>query len=151
MKLFIHRLAEVLAITLMLTLLITSVGAVFSTSLTVLAAVKRLVLYVGLPSLGALLAVMAATVSSLGVGHIGRRFAELRSRFKWIAGVALLVMLPLAGLLYYKSEMRQFDAVFAGLEGLELVVWMLELMLLLLNLRVGLSLLGHLRRRSIWA
>ncbi|MDD1782562.1 hypothetical protein LRP49_15425 [Enterovibrio sp. ZSDZ35] len=79
-----------------------------------------------------------------GKGVIGAK--QLRMRIASMTG--LLVMVPAAVYLYFKSEAGEFDAFFWSVQALELVGGAVNLTMISLNIRDGLSLKKSKKVRS---
>lgn len=97
-----------------------------------------------------LIAAMAATGAS-GISLAGGRAGPLvnvkKMRMKLLAANGLLVMLPSAAFLYFRAAAGQFDALFYGVQAIEIVGGCAQLALLGLNLRDGFKLTKGKRAR----
>lgn len=96
----------------------------------------------------ALVVAMAATGGSgfaLGKDRKGRLIEEKKKRMPFIGANGLLVMIPAALFLSMKATAGEFDALFYGVQAVELAVGAVQLTLLSRNFRAGLRLSGRLR------
>jgi hypothetical protein len=94
-------------------------------------------------------ALIAVGSSGLALAK-GRRAGLIGTKFKrmpLIAGNGILVLVPSALFLASKARGAEFDAVFYGVQALELAAGATNMTLLALNMRDGLTLKGRLRRR----
>jgi hypothetical protein len=98
-----------------------------------------------------LIPAMAATGASgfaLARGRSGRIVNIKAQRMKIIAGNGLLILLPSAFVLASWANAGRFDGMFYALQGLELVAGAVNIALLILNMRDGLTLGGYLKRKA---
>lgn len=96
-----------------------------------------------------LIPAMAITGGSgffLAGGRSGRLVDVKKKRMPIIAANGLLIMVPSAFFLSHKATAGEFDAVFYGVQAVELAVGLVQLALMGLNFRDGLKLAGRLRR-----
>lgn len=94
-----------------------------------------------------LIPAMAATGASgfaLGRGRSGRLISAKGRRMRFIAGNGILVLIPAAFTLAWLANAGRFDALFYGIQLIELGAGALNLALLGLNIRDGLRLSGRL-------
>ena len=80
----------------------------------------------------------------------GRRGGLAGAKFKrmpWIAANGILVLIPSALFLASKARVAEFDTSFYAVQALELVAGGANITLLGLNMRDGLKMKGHFRRR----
>lgn len=94
-----------------------------------------------------LMATAGASGFRLGRGRLDRHTRAKRNRMKWIAGIGLLVLLPLAVFLRMKAVAGELDTTFAIAQGVELVAGAINGSLLGLQVRDGLRMTGRLSRR----
>jgi hypothetical protein len=113
----------------------------------VVAAVKTSVV-AGLFALIPAMAIAGATGRRLaGPSPVGLAARKLR-RLKFAALNGLCVLVPCALFLALKARAGELDSSFAAVQALELAAGLVNLVLMGLNIRDGLSLSGRLRRRS---
>jgi hypothetical protein len=138
MKTILHAAAGTLSIVLVAGFLASTVVAELFLSYPGIAAVKA-----GIAATIALLVgAMAATGGSgaiLARGRVSPVIKRKVLRMKLIAANGLLVMLPSAIFLYYRSAANQFDAIFLTVQVVEIAGGMLQLFLLGRNFRDGLK------------
>ena len=94
------------------------------------------------------LAATGGSGAALAAGRKGGRLDAKRRRMAIAAANGLLVLVPAALFLAWKAGLGEFDALFYGVQILELAAGALNILLLGLNLRDGLAMTGRLRRRS---
>lgn len=75
----------------------------------------------------------------LGRGRSGRMIAAKKKRMLLIATNGILVLIPTALFLATKARTGEFDAIFYAVQGLELIIGGVNIVLLGLNMRDGLK------------
>jgi hypothetical protein len=93
-------------------------------------------------------ALMAAGGSGFALAR-GRRAGLIGAKLKrmpFIAANGLLVLIPAALFLAFKARAAEFDAMFYAVQALELAAGAVNITLLALNMRDGLTMKGWLRR-----
>jgi len=111
------------------------------------AAVKHAIVY----GLFLLVPFMAATGGSgfaLGKAHKGWLLDRKKKRMAIIGANGLLVMIPAAIFLDGKAAAGEFDALFYAVQGVELIVGVVQLTLMGMNFHDGIKLAGKLRPRA---
>jgi len=111
------------------------------------AAVKHAIVY----GLFLLVPFMAATGGSgfaLGKTHKGWLLDRKKKRMAIIGANGLLVMIPAAIFLDGKAAAGEFDALFYAVQGVELIVGVVQLTLMGMNFHDGIKLAGKLRPRA---
>ena len=101
---------------------------------------------------GLLIPALAATGGSgfvLAKGKSGRLVSIKSLRMKIAAGNGLLVLLPSAFVLSFWANNGRFDSGFYALQGLELLAGAINIFLLIMNMRDGLKLSGHLKPKRL--
>lgn len=99
-----------------------------------------------------LIPALAATGGSgfvLAKGKSGRLVSIKSLRMKIAAGNGLLVLLPSAFVLSFWANNGRFDSGFYALQGLELLAGAINIFLLIMNMRDGLKLSGHLKPKRL--
>ncbi|MCC6380240.1 MAG: hypothetical protein IT519_15605 [Burkholderiales bacterium] len=99
-----------------------------------------------------LIPAMAATGGSgfsLASARRGRLVEVKARRMKIVAANGLLVLLPSAYVLASWASAGRFDSAFYAVQGLELVAGAVNITLLVLNMRDGLRLAGHLQMKRL--
>jgi len=96
-------------------------------------------------------ALMAAGGSgfALSRGKSGGLADIKRKRMPIIAANGLFILIPTAFFLAFKARVGEFDAVFYGVQAVELIAGAVNIALLSLNMRDGLRMKGRLRPRSV--
>lgn len=145
MKAIAHAAAGTLAMMLVSAFLAGSVYAELTFDTTLIADVKRLILY-GLCLLIPAMAVTGASGFSLGRGRPGGIVDAKRNRMLVIAANGLLVMLPSAIWLDMQASERAFGMAFFVVQFIEIAGGLVQFYLLGRNFRDGLKLSGRLRR-----
>ncbi len=112
---------------------------------TAVVAVKQAILQ-GMWLLIPAMAIAAGSGFSLAGARTGHLVDAKKKRMPFIALNGLLVMVPAAFFLSHKATIGEFDAVFYGVQVLELAVGLVQLVLIGLNFRDGLKMAGRLRR-----
>lgn len=107
--------------------------------------VKSLIVMPGLPVLIPCLMVAGGTGFRLSKDRRGRLLSIKKQRMPVLALNGLLVLVPCALVLNIWAGQGRFDSVFYGVQSLEVVAGLVNLVLMGLNVRDGLRLSGRLR------
>lgn len=112
------------------------------------AAVARVKLGIAYALLGFVPLMMATGASGFAMGRKGKHplLLKKRGRMPVIAANGLLVLVPAAVFLSMRAQAGRFDAVFYGVQCLELVAGALNLILIARNIRDGLRLSAQRRQ-----
>ena len=144
---FVHPIAGVVAFATIATFwLSTAVSELFA-SAAVVAAVKTAIPW-GFLVLIPALAVAGASGFKLARDRRPALVERKIKRMPFVAANGIVILVPSALFLASKAQAGQFDAMFYGVQALELVAGAGNLVLLGLSLRDGLRLTGRLRRAS---
>ena len=139
MKPVLHAIVGTLALLTILTFWTsTLLSEIFSTQAQI-TTVKTAVLYGMLLLIPAMVAA-GASGSSLGKGWKLPAVARKAKRMKFIAANGVLILLPSAFFLASKAQSGAFDAVFYSVQTLEVIAGAINITLLSLNMRDGLTL-----------
>ncbi|MFT7596946.1 MAG: hypothetical protein ACI8R4_004288 [Paracoccaceae bacterium] len=109
-----------------------------------IAQLKSLILW-GMAVLIPAMATAGASGAALGKKHKGPLITRKSRRMKIIAANGLLILLPSAVFLAMRAASGQFDAIFYGVQTIELIAGATNITLLAANLRDGLAMAA--RRR----
>ena len=142
MKRRLHPIAGVLAIAMIATFWVATVGSELFGVEEHIRTVKLAIpwcLLILVPSL----ALAGGTGHLLGRGRNGRLVEHKRKRMPFIAANGIVILIPCALFLAWKADSYAFDATFYAVQVLELAAGALNLALLGLNLRDGLRLTGR--------
>ncbi|MGJ3262220.1 MAG: hypothetical protein ACFE0R_03205 [Salinarimonas sp.] len=139
----IHAAAASLALVAILAFWTSSIVVELAGSPAAIAAVKRAVLW-GLALLIPALAIAGATGMRLGGKATGGLAAAKKRRMPFIAMNGILVLVPCAVALDRLAADGSFGSLFYALQGLELVAGAVNIALLSLNMRDGLTMTGRL-------
>lgn len=90
------------------------------------------------------MAITGATGFALSRGRQGRLVSKKMRRMRFVAANGLLVLLPSAWALARMADAGDFGALFYALQVVELLAGAVNIALLMLNMRDGLRLAGHL-------
>ena len=112
-------------------------------------AAKALIVMPGLLILVPAIAAAGGSGFFLSRSRQGRLVAAKKKRMPLIAANGLLVLVPCAIVLNRWAAAGAFDAMFYAVQALELVAGAVNLTLMGLNIRDGLTMSGRLRRRTI--
>lgn len=112
-----------------------------------IAAVKRAILF-GLAVLIPALAISGGTGMKLGGKAKGGLALAKKKRMPVIAANGILVLIPCAVMLDRLASVGDFGALFYGIQVVELVAGAVNLTLLGLNLRDGLTMTGRIRKAA---
>lgn len=136
MKTIIHAGAGTLAMILIAGFLTATLICEFLLDATAILAVKKAIL-AGLCLLIPMLAIAGGSGFSLAQGRHSPAIKRKRGRMKIIAANGLLILLPLAILLYFRAAAGLFDGVFYAMQTLEVLAGSAQLTLLALNFLDG--------------
>ncbi len=93
------------------------------------------------------LAVTGGTGAMMAKGARAKRILAKQRRMPIIAANGIIVLVPAAFYLAWKAQNGEFDTVFYGVQALELTAGALNLFLMGLNMRDGLTLTGRIAAR----
>jgi hypothetical protein len=147
MKPIIHGIAGTTAMLIITSFWISTLVSEIFLDYAAVAAVKHAIVY----GLFLLVPFMAATGGSgfaLGKTRKGCLLDQKKKRMAIIGTNGLLVMIPAAIFLNGKAAAGEFDALFYAVQGVELIVGVVQLTLMSMNFRDGLKLAGKLRPRA---
>lgn len=147
MKLSIHIIAATQALATISTFWISTVISEIIGDHALMTWVKIAVLW-GMLILIPSMATAGATGASLAKGLKLPQIARKSRRMKMIAANGLLILLPSAIFLAMRAQAGQFDTLFYGVQGLELIAGATNITLLALNMRDGRALGKRLRVRA---
>ncbi len=150
MKRLIHPVAGALAMLVIATFWVSTVLTEVLGSTAAVVAVKTAIPW-GLLVLIPALAATGGTGMSLARGRRTGLIGAKAKRMPFIAANGLLVLVPAALFLAAKARAGDFDAVFYGVQAVELVAGAANLLLLTLNARDGLMLTGRSRKQGLRA
>lgn len=150
MKRLIHPVAGALAMLVIATFWVSTVLTEVLGSTAAVVAVKTAIPW-GLLVLIPALAATGGTGMSLARGRRTGLIGAKAKRMPFIAANGLLVLVPAALFLAAKARTGDFDAVFYGVQAVELVAGAANLLLLTLNARDGLMLTGRSRKQGLRA
>lgn len=145
----IHLAAGLLATLTIATFFLGSVAVELFGSHDAVAAAKALIV---MPGLFILVPAIAATGGSglfLSKSRQGRLVEAKKKRMPFIAANGLLVLVPCAIVLNRWAAAGAFDTIFYAVQSLELLAGAVNLTLMGLNIRDGLTMSGRLRRRIV--
>jgi len=108
--------------------------------------VKHSIAVYGLVVLAALMASTGGTGHRLARDRTGQLLVQKKKRMPIIARNGLLVMIPSAIFLNLKASAGEFDWQFYTIQGVELMVGLVQLTLMGMNFRDGLGLAGRLSK-----
>jgi hypothetical protein len=94
------------------------------------------------------MAAAGASGFALGRGRSGRLVDAKKRRMRFVAANGILILLPSAFALASMADAGRFDALFYGVQVLELAAGAVNVALLALNMRDGLRLAGRLTPRA---
>lgn len=146
MKAVVHAVAGTLAWLIMATFWVSSVLAEVFLDPAAVVAVKHAIVVYGLAALVLAMASTGGSGFALAGARTGRLLARKRKRMLVVALNGVLVMVPSAIFLNLKAGAGEFDALFYGVQGIELSVGLVQLTMMAANFRDGLILGGRLRR-----
>lgn len=136
MKTIIHAGAGTFAMVLIAGFLTATLISELLLDATAILIVKKAIL-AGLCLLIPMLAMSGGSGFSLARGRHSPAIERKRGRMKIIAANGLLILLPLAILLYLRAAAGLFDGVFYAMQTLEVLAGLVQLALLALNFRDG--------------
>jgi len=140
----LHPVAGAIALLTILTFWIATVLAETLGDMATIVAVKTAIPW-GLLILVPALAAVGGSGFAIARDHSGGLVAAKRRRMPLIAANGLLILVPCAFLLSFKAQSGTLDAVFYGVQALELIAGAVNIALLGMSLRDGLRLSGRLR------
>lgn len=132
----VHRAAALTGLALISTFWISTVVVELFGAPAQIALVKTAIAF-SLPVLIAALAAAGITGRRMAAGMKGPVVRGKRLRTAFMAGNAFVVLIPSAVLLALMANAGRFDAVFYGVQGVELVAGAVNIMLLIANARAG--------------
>lgn len=139
MKTRVHAIAGVIGFLTILTFWLSTLASEIFGSLADIAYVKNTILW-GMIVLIPCLLLTGATGASLGKRRDDPRVSAKKKRMPLIAGNGLIVLVPTAVLLAYMAGRGNFSTAFYAVQALELVVGGVNLIMMGLNIRDGMSL-----------
>ena len=142
MKRTLHLIASVLAILIIVTFWVSTLGSELFGTEDNIRTVKLMIPWgflVLIPSL----ALAGGTGFLLGRGRTDPLITRKSKRMPFIAANGIVILIPAALFLAYKADVYAFDATFYAVQVLELVMGALNIALLGLNLLDGLRLTGR--------
>lgn len=145
MKPVVHAAAATTAMLAIATFWVSTVISELFFDLTAVAAVKHAIAVYGLAILVPALALTGASGFALAKSRKGTLVARKMKRMPFVGLNGLLVLLPSALFLYYKSGAGEFDTLFYTVQSVELAAGLAQLVLMGLNFRDGLRLAGRAR------
>lgn len=148
MKARIHLLGGIIATLCIATFFTSTVVVELIGSDDAIATVKGLIVMPGLFILVPAIAVTGGTGFSLGKTRKGRLVEAKKKRMPIIGANGVLVLLPAAIFLDQWATAGAFDTKFYVVQGLELVAGAVNLTLMGLNIRDGLTLTGRMRKNT---
>lgn len=150
MKKLIHPLAGAVALLTIATFWLSTILSEILRAEPVVVAVKTTIPW-GFLVLIPALAATGGTGFSLAGGRKGGLIGAKIWRMRLIAANGLLVLVPSALFLAMKAKAGNFDAVFYGVQAIELIAGATNLALLSLNMRDGLKMASGSRRKPVSA
>lgn len=142
-KTLLHAAAGAVALLLVATFWTSTVVAELLLDRVAIAQVKQAIACYGLPALVLALVLTGASGFSLGRHRQGRLVEQKRRRMPVLAINGLVVMVPAALFLHQRASAELFDPLFYAVQGLELLVGLVQLTMLSRNFKAGLSLAGR--------
>ncbi len=142
-KTLLHAAAGSTALLLVATFWTSTVVAELFLDGAAVALVKRGIAQYGLVALVLAMAITGASGFSLGRHRQGRLIEQKKKRMPMLAINGLIVMVPAALFLHQRASAGLFDPLFYAVQGLELLVGLVQLTLLSRNFKAGLSLAGR--------
>lgn len=147
MKNLIHAVAGSLAMLLIALFLSSTLYAELFADHELITQVKRLIVFPGLFVLIPCLIATGGSGYSLANGRKGRLISAKKKRMPFIALNGILVLVPCAIFLSFWAGQGRFDLIFYSVQAIELLAGTINLTLMSLNLRDGLTMAGR-RGRS---
>lgn len=132
----LHRIAGFAAPTIIATFWLSTVAVELFGTPAAIAAVKWAIVW-ALPALVVAMATAGITGNRLARSSRAPVIVAKRRRMAAMAALGVLVMIPCALLLADRAAAGTFDAIFTGVQGLELVAGAVNLTLAALNARAG--------------
>lgn len=145
MKTKVHALAAALAFLTILAFWTSTVLSELFASPETIATVKAMIL-AGLWILIPAIAITGITGFLLGRQRKDQKTAAKKKRMPFIAVNGILVLVPAAIFLNSRASVGSFDVAFYGVQVIELIAGAINLYLLGLNFRDGLTITGRIRR-----
>ena len=149
MKQIIHRIAAITATLCITTFFTTTVIVELFGSPEAIAIIKRLIVLPGLFILVPAIAVAGGTGFVLSKNRKGRLVKSKMKRMPFIGVNGLLILLPAAIILDHLAASGSFDAKFYIVQILELLAGLVNLSLMVFNIRDGLKLSGKLHPKKV--
>jgi hypothetical protein len=147
-KTVLHAFAGTLAMVLVASFWTSTVVAEMLLGPAAVVAVKLAIAKYGLVCLAASMAVAGGSGFAISRARTGRLIAQKKRRMPVLGANGLLVMIPAAIYLAVKATAGEFDARFYAVQGIELVVGVVQLTLMGKNFAAGLRLSGRLREKA---
>lgn len=144
-KSVIHAIAGTLALLLVASFWSTTVIAELLLDSPAVVAVKVVIAKYGLACLAVCMAAAGGSGFAISRSRAGRLIAQKKRRMPVLGVNGLLVMIPAAIYLAMKASAGEFDIRFYAVQGIELLVGLVQLTLLGKNFAAGLRLSGRLR------
>lgn len=149
MKQIIHRIAAITATLCIATFFTSTVITELFGSYETIALIKRLIVLPGLFVLVPAIAITGGTGFTLSKDRKGRLVKSKMKRMPFIGANGLLILLPAAIILDHWAASGSFDAKFYMVQILELLAGMVNLSLMVFNIRDGLRLSGKLHQKKV--
>lgn len=147
MKTYVHAMAGTLALLTVAVFVTSTLVVELFLDHEAVATVKRSIAY-AIPLLVLFMAMAGGSGFSLGKSRSGAIVARKSKRMRFIALNGMLVLAPAAIFLHLKASAAAFDAAFFGVQIAEICAGLLQLALLGLNFKDGLTLSGKLRKQN---
>lgn len=144
MKPVVHAMAGAIAMLAILSFWTSTVTAELFLSDEAVVAVKRAILY-GLLVLIPVLAAAGGSGFALAGARTDHLVEDKKRRMRIIAANGILILAPAAFILHGKASAGEFDAVFHGVQAVELLAGLVQILLMGLSIRDGRKLAGHSR------
>lgn len=144
----IHLLAAILSTLCIASFLTTTIITELFSSLETIATVKQLVVTPGLYLLIPAMALVGITGWSMGKEKRGRLVNNKQRRMPFIAANGLFVLVPSAIFLAQRATESNFDEQFYIVQSIEVIAGVINLTLMVMNVRDGLKMTGKLNRKS---
>ncbi|MGL5631824.1 MAG: hypothetical protein ACRDD3_05630 [Azovibrio sp.] len=142
MKRIFHSLAGGLALCFILAFWSSTVVSELLFSPAAVLTVKTMVLY-GMLCLIPLMIMAGGSGFSLAGRHSGKLLIKKKKRMQILGANGLLVLAPAAFFLFHKASAGEFDSLFYGIQVVELVAGLIQITLMVLNMRDGFKLTGR--------
>jgi len=148
MKPIVHAIAGTLALIVVATFFLSTLVAEMFFDRATIAEVKRAIAY-GIALLVPLMAMTGGTGHSLSRDRRGAAVERKKTRMRFIALNGLFILAPAAIYLHLKASANAFDGLFIGVQVLELVAGTVQLTLLGMNFRDGMTLGRRVKRSAV--